>query len=347
MNIKNINIPKGALLAPIAGYSDVGFRAICAEMGASITYTEMASAKGMYYEHADKTEQLLFTTSSEKIKAAQIFGGEPFFIAKAVENKCLEKFDILDINMGCPVPKVVNNGEGSALMKDPVLVRKVVTAVAGAIKKPLTVKIRKGFDDDHVNAVEIATGCRKTFSLHECQYGYRDSVFKKELCGKYIITSVVYRLSLISKPVLEYGNVAKHLPEGVTVDNITPSQIRDIIINIRKDKLPDVAELGSAGSFFKNPVVPMDVFEKLKCQVPDIPHYLQSDGVKIPAAWLIEQCGWKGKSFGGAKVYEKQPLVIVNQNNAFPNDVIVLAQSVANSVKKSFGINIVPEVIYL
>ena len=200
---------------------------------------------------------------------------------------------------------------------------------------------------DSVNAVEIATGCRKTFSLHECQYGYRDSVFKKELCGKYIITSVVYRLSLISKPVLEYGNVAKHLPEGVTVDNITPSQIRDIIINIRKDKLPDVAELGSAGSFFKNPVVPMDVFEKLNCQLPDIPHYLQSDGVKIPAAWLIEQCGWKGKSFGGAKVYEKQPLVIVNQNNAFPNDVIVLAQSVANSVKKSFGINIVPEVIYI
>ena len=200
---------------------------------------------------------------------------------------------------------------------------------------------------DSVNAVEIATGCRKTFSLHECQYGYRDSVFKKELCGKYIITSVVYRLSLIPKPVLEYGNVAKHLPEGVTVDNITPSQIRDIIINIRKDKLPDVAELGSAGSFFKNPVVPMDVFEKLRCQFPDIPHYLQSDGVKIPAAWLIEQCGWKGKSFGGAKVYEKQPLVIVNQNNASPNDVIVLAQSVANSVKKSFGINIVPEVIYI
>ena len=200
---------------------------------------------------------------------------------------------------------------------------------------------------DSVNAVEIATGCRKTFSLHECQYGYRDSVFKNELCGKYIITSVVYRLSLIPKPVLEYGNVAKHLPEGVTVDNITPSQIRDIIINIRKDKLPDVAELGSAGSFFKNPVVPMDVFEKLKYQFPDIPHYLQSDGVKIPAAWLIEQCGWKGKSFGGAKVYEKQPLVIVNQNNASPNDVIVLAQSVANSVKKSFGINIVPEVIYI
>ncbi|MGM9795874.1 MAG: UDP-N-acetylmuramate dehydrogenase [Candidatus Aphodosoma sp.] len=200
---------------------------------------------------------------------------------------------------------------------------------------------------DSVNTVEIATECRKTFSLHECQYGYRDSVFKKELCGKYIITSVVYRLSLIPKPVLEYGNVAKHLPEGVTVDNITPSQIRDIIINIRKNKLPDVAELGSAGSFFKNPVVPMDVFEKLQCQFPDIPHYLQFDGVKIPAAWLIEQCGWKGKSFGGAKVYEKQPLVIVNQNNASPNDVIVLAQSVANSVKKSFGISIVPEVIYI
>ena len=154
MNIKNINIPKGALLAPIAGYSDVGFRAICAEMGASITYTEMASAKGMYYEHADKTEQLLFTTSSEKIKAAQIFGGEPFFIAKAVENKCLEKFDIIDINMGCPVPKIVKNKEGSALMLDIPRAQEVVRAAKSATDKPITIKMRLGFDN--IIAVDFA-----------------------------------------------------------------------------------------------------------------------------------------------------------------------------------------------
>lgn len=160
MKIKDVLVPKGALLAPIAGYSDVGFRSICAKCGASITYTEMASAKGMYYEHSDKTEQLLFTTPNEKIKAAQIFGGEAFFIAEAVKNKCIEKFDIIDINMGCPVPKIVKNKEGSALMLDIPRAQEIVREAKKATNKPITIKMRLGFDDiiavDYAKAMEDA-----------------------------------------------------------------------------------------------------------------------------------------------------------------------------------------------
>ena len=198
-----------------------------------------------------------------------------------------------------------------------------------------------------VNAVEVATGAPKSFTVAECKYGYRDSVFKHDIAGKYIITSVVYRLSLVPKPILEYGNVAKSIPEGVDVNTLTANDIRQIIIGIRKDKLPDVRELGSAGSFFKNPVVTQEKFQEMQLLYPDIPHYVQTDGVKIPAAWLIEQCDWKGKNFGGAKVYEKQPLVIVNQNNATAYDVIVLAQSIVNSVKRKFALELVAEVIYI
>lgn len=198
-----------------------------------------------------------------------------------------------------------------------------------------------------VNAVEIASGNRVTFSNEECRYAYRDSAFKNELAGKYIITSVVYRLSLKACPVLEYGNILKQLPEGLDVADITPAIVRDTIIRIRKSKLPEVTETGSAGSFFKNPVVTDDKFLELQADYPDIPHYRQEGGVKIPAAWLIDKCEWKGKTFGGAMVYDKQPLVIVNQNNASPYDIIVLAQSIANSVKKRFGVEMTPEVIYI
>lgn len=146
MKIANIDIPKGAFLAPIAGYSDVGFRNICALCGASLTYTEMASAKGMYYEHKDKTNQLLYVTDEEKLKACQIFGGEEYFIEQAVQNEVLQKFDIIDINMGCPVPKIVKNNEGSALMRNIPLAANIVKAAKKSATKPITVKFRLGFD---------------------------------------------------------------------------------------------------------------------------------------------------------------------------------------------------------
>ncbi|MGN0323401.1 MAG: tRNA dihydrouridine synthase DusB [Oliverpabstia sp.] len=155
LQIGSVNLENNVILAPMAGVTDLPFRLLCKEQGAGLLCMEMVSAKAIYYRNKN-TENLMRIEPEERPVSLQLFGSDPVIMsemAKQIEDK---PFDLLDINMGCPVPKVVNNGEGSALMKDPALVRKIVTAVAGAIKKPLTVKIRKGFDDDHVNAVEIA-----------------------------------------------------------------------------------------------------------------------------------------------------------------------------------------------
>ena len=153
--IGNVLIPGNLILGPMAGVTDLPFRLLCKEQGADLVYTEMISAKGIYYNNKN-TEKLWEIADEEHPAALQLFGSDPDLMAEMARKIDHRNFDILDINMGCPVPKVVNNGEGSALMKNPKLVREIVTAMAKAIKKPLTVKIRKGFDDDHVNAVEIA-----------------------------------------------------------------------------------------------------------------------------------------------------------------------------------------------
>ncbi len=171
-----------------------------------------------------------------------------------------------------------------------------------------------------------------------CGYGYRTSKFKTEWKGRYVITAVTYRLSREPRPVLDYGGIRKAL-EGKT---LTPLVIRDTIIGIRREKLPDPAETGSAGSFFCNPVVPKEVFEGIEGNPP---HYEVEGGIKIPAAWLIEQCGFKGARNGGAQVYPKQPLVIVNETGeALPQEIIGLEQQVIDAVKAKFGITLHPEV---
>ena len=193
-----------------------------------------------------------------------------------------------------------------------------------------------------VRAMDITSGEPCTFTRADCRYGYRDSIFKQEAAGRYVITSVTFRLS--KKPVyhLDYG----HLREAVPA-HPTPSDIRRAVIQIRQSKLPDVGETGSAGSFFKNPVVPQEVFDALYARCPSMPFYRQEDGVKIPAAWLIEQAGCKGLSAGGAGVYERQPLVIVNQGNATPDDVMTLARTVQDKVREFSGIELQREVIYV
>ena len=155
LQIGNVTLPNPVVLAPMAGVTDLPFRLLCKEQGVGLLCMEMVSAKAIYYKNKN-TQDLMRTLPEERPVSLQLFGSDPKIMsemAKQIEEK---PFDILDVNMGCPVPKVVNNGEGSALMKDPKLVREIVTAMAKAIDKPLTVKIRKGFDEDHVNAVEIA-----------------------------------------------------------------------------------------------------------------------------------------------------------------------------------------------
>ena len=155
LTIGNVTLANPLILAPMAGVTDLPFRLLCKEQGAGLLCTEMISAKAILYKNKN-TKALMKILPQERPVSLQLFGSEPEvmgLIAAKIEE---HPFDILDINMGCPVPKVVNNGEGSALMKDPQKVRAIVTAVVRAVKKPVTVKIRKGFDSDHENAVEIA-----------------------------------------------------------------------------------------------------------------------------------------------------------------------------------------------
>ena len=193
-----------------------------------------------------------------------------------------------------------------------------------------------------VRTIAVADGTERIFANEECQYGYRDSVFKNELRGQYIITHVTYRLNKHLQPQLDYGNLRTEVG-----DNPTAMTIREAVIRIRKQKLPEVSELGSAGSFFKNPIVPRALYEAIAARYERVPHFDQDGGVKIPAAWLIEQCGWKGKTRGGAQCYPKQPLVLVNTGKATPQDIVDLAAAIGASVKEKFDISISPEVNYI
>ena len=189
------------------------------------------------------------------------------------------------------------------------------------------------------------------FSREECRYGYRDSFFKQpEAKGRYIITSVLFRLTRRYSPRLDYKGVREALASVMSdpIGHLTPQQVRDAIIRIRRQKLPDPDELGSAGSFFKNPVVSREEFARIS---PDgsAPHYDLPDGtVKVPAAWLIDRCGFKGATEGGAAVYEKQPLVIVNASGqATPQDVLALERRIINGVRERFGVTLHPEVEHI
>lgn len=196
-----------------------------------------------------------------------------------------------------------------------------------------------------VNAVEIETGETKTFSVEECQYGYRESIFKKELKGKYIITSVVFKLQKQPEFKLNYQHLeAEVLKNG----DINLQNIRQTIIAVRESKLPDPKIFGNAGSFFMNPVISKTHFNELLTQYPQMPHYFVSDTEeKVPAGWLIDQCGWKGKQIGNAGVHDKQALVLVNKGGATGAEIVYLAEQIQASVKSKFGIELRAEVNYI
>ena len=195
-----------------------------------------------------------------------------------------------------------------------------------------------------VETIEVVTGQPRVFQNAECEYGYRSSIFKHALKGKYIVTAVTYRLQKNPTLHLDYGNLRSSLPES----DITIADVRRAVIDIRRSKLPEPDECGSAGSFFMNPVIPVEQYEKLRLIYPDMPHYtVDQTRVKVPAGWLIDRCGWKGKEEGGAAVYEKQCLVLVNKKDARPDDVVRLAEKIKRSVQDTYGITINPEVNYI
>ena len=193
------------------------------------------------------------------------------------------------------------------------------------------------------------------FDVEDCEYGYRDSIFKRpEIKGRYIVTHVVFALSREPQPRLDYG----HIRDAVSAagEQLTPSSVRKVIIRIRKEKLPEPSVMGSAGSFFKNPVISMEHFQRIEAAAEaehgadyKVPHYdLPNGTVKVPAAWMIEQCGWKGRRSGGAAVWEKQPLVIVNYTGeAYPEEIIGLEKRIIVSVKSKFEVELHPEVEHI
>ena len=202
-----------------------------------------------------------------------------------------------------------------------------------------------------VECYDVEANMFVTFDNKDCDFSYRNSFFKK--CGgRYIVTYVIYKLRKNALPNLKYGNLGDRLS---IKDTITPLVVREEIIKIRNEKLPPVEEIGSAGSFFKNPVISEEDYISLKeiqrnrlNNASEIPHYAVEGGIKIPAAWLIEQCGFKGKQYGNVAVWKRQPLIIVNlTGKATSAEILELESKIIETVKSTFGIELEPEVDHI
>lgn len=196
-----------------------------------------------------------------------------------------------------------------------------------------------------VEGIDISSGQSRTYSNSECWFGYRNSIFKQDLKGKFFISSITLRLTKKNHRLrTDYGAIQDILKQ----QNVTQPTIRsvsDAVIRIRSSKLPDPSQLGNAGSFFKNPEIPGSIYHELKQLHPTLPGYaVENQQVKIPAAWLIEQCGWKGKRLDNAGVHTQQALVLVNYGGAKGNDILQLATQIQSSVQAKFSIELQPEV---
>jgi len=196
---------------------------------------------------------------------------------------------------------------------------------------------------ESVEAYEIETGVKKNFSNKECEFGYRDSVFKNKLKGRYFISAITLKLGKTENKNVRY----KALQEYLDKNEIEIHSVKDIsnaVAEIRRSKLPDPKIIGNAGSFFKNVFVNENKLEELKKIYPEIPSFKEGETIKIPAGWLIEQCGWKGKKIGNVGVHDKQALVLVNHGGATGEEIKNLAYEIIDSVYQKFGLKLTPEV---
>jgi len=197
---------------------------------------------------------------------------------------------------------------------------------------------------EEVEAWHLKEGYLRTFTNQECQFGYRESVFKHALKGQFLITGVTFKLSKTPVYRLEYGAIRQEL-DAMGVSELSIRKVADAVIRIRQSKLPDPKKIGNAGSFFKNPEVPMEQYEALRTRFPDIPGYPQSSGrVKLAAGWLIEKAGWKGVKRGEAGVHEKQALVLVNLGHATGKEIWQLSEEILQSVQQQFDVLLEREV---
>jgi UDP-N-acetylmuramate dehydrogenase len=205
------------------------------------------------------------------------------------------------------------------------------------------VEIKDSFD--YCEAIEIASQEKRYFTNENCHFGYRESIFKQEMANQYVITSVVFKLTKRNHKInISYGDISSQLTKN-NIQNPTLKDISNAVIAIRQSKLPDPKEIGNCGSFFKNPIIPRNLFNRIKENFPDIKHYdVSEEEVKVPAGWLIEHAGFKGKRFGDAGVHEKQALVLVNFGNATGKEILELARQIQRTVFKNYGIAIETEV---
>ena len=195
------------------------------------------------------------------------------------------------------------------------------------------------------NAVNIDSQELRTFTKEECKFGYRESIFKQEAKDQYVITSVVFKLTKRNHKInTAYGDITKELEKNKVVLP-TLKDVSNAVIAIRQSKLPDPKELGNSGSFFKNPIISKELYEKAHAQFPEMPHYVVSETeVKVPAGWLIEQAGFKGKRFGDAGIHKNQALVLVNYGNATGQEILAVSKDIQATVLNKFGIAIEAEV---
>ncbi|PWH86685.1 UDP-N-acetylenolpyruvoylglucosamine reductase [Brumimicrobium oceani] len=204
------------------------------------------------------------------------------------------------------------------------------------------VEIKDVFES--LEALEIETGKLRVFSHEDCQFGYRESVFKKALKGKFVITSVSYRLSKFPQLNTSYGAIEEEL-RLMGVEQPSIKDVSDAVIAIRKSKLPDPKSIGNAGSFFKNPVISKQQFNELRMHHENIPSYaVDENNVKVPAGWLIDQSGWKGKTMGEFGVHKRQALVLVNYENAKGADIFDLSEQIIRDIHSRYGIQLEREV---
>lgn len=207
------------------------------------------------------------------------------------------------------------------------------------------VEIKEVFES--LEAIEIKTGKSRIFTKEECQFGYRESIFKHAVKGEYVIVNVSFKLNKTPVYHVEYGAIKDTLAE-MGIERLSIKAISDAVISIRQSKLPNPAEIGNAGSFFKNPEIPKAQFDLLKEQFPAIPSYPVNElTVKVPAGWLIEQAGWKGQRFGNIGVHARQALVLVNYGNGKGNEIKELSQKIQDSIKEKFGIQLSAEVNFI
>jgi UDP-N-acetylmuramate dehydrogenase len=204
------------------------------------------------------------------------------------------------------------------------------------------VELRDVFES--CKAFEIATGQFKTFTKADCKFGYRESIFKSEVKGQYIIVSVKFHLSLIPNVNLRYGAIEQELAaRGITTPTI--KDVSQVVSHIRVSKLPDPSTIGNAGSFFKNPVIAQTAFAPIQAKFPDIVNYPAGDGyIKLAAGWLIEQCGWKGKVVGNTGTWKNQALVLVNHGGATGQEIFNFSSQIIDSVYTKFGVTLQREV---